>query len=122
MLDGNYHPVDSSELAFSQAGAIAFREAVEQAGPVYLEPTMRLEVTMPEAYMGPVAGDLNARRAEIVGMEHRGQFRKLTAKVPLASMFGYSTILRNLTQGRGTYTMEPLTYSPVPAEVASRLA
>jgi elongation factor G len=122
LLDGNSHPVDSSELAFNQAGAIAFRVAVEAASPVYLEPIMKLEVTMPEAYMGPVTGDLNARRAEITGMEHRGLFRKVTAKAPLASMFGYSTALRSLTQGRGTATMEPLTYAPVPAEVASRLA
>ncbi len=122
LLDGKHHPVDSSTVSFAQAGALAFRAAVDQAQPVFLEPIMRLEVIMPEAYLGGVTGDLNARRAEITGMEHRGSFRKLTAKVPLAQMFGYTTVLRSLTQGRGSCTLEPLTYDVVPAEVAKALA
>ena len=122
LLDGKHHPVDSSELAFEQAGALAFTEAVGKAAPVYLEPIMRLEVMTPEAYIGGVSGDLNARRAEISEMEDRGLYRKLTARVPLASMFGYSTSLRSLTQGRGTYSMEPHSYAIVPQEVAAKLS
>ena len=122
LLDGKDHPVDSSDLAFARAGAIAFQEAVSRAGPVFLEPVMRLEVITPEASLGAVTGDLNARRAEITGMEHRTTYCKVTAHVPLASMFGYSTVLRSLTQGRGTSTMEPLTYAVVPPEIAAKLA
>ena len=122
LLDGKHHPVDSSEMAFARAGAIAFVAAVERASPVFLEPIMLLEVITPEPYIGAVTGDLNARRAEILRMETRGGYRKLTAEVPLASMFGYATVLRSLTQGRGSYTMEPLRYGVVPAEIAVKLA
>ncbi len=122
LLDGKYHPVDSSDIAFVQAGSIGFKAAVAKASPVFLEPIMRLEVLVPDAFLGAVSGDLNSRRAEIIGMESRGSYRKLTSKVPLASMFGYTTVLRSLTQGRGTCTMEPLTYSMVPAEVAAKMA
>jgi len=122
LLDGKHHPVDSSEIAFAQAGARAFRAAVENARPVFLEPIMDVEVVTPEAYLGGVTADLNSRRAEITGMEHRGDYRKVTAKVPLASMFGYSTSLRSLTQGRGTCAMEPLTYDVVPEQLAKTLA
>ncbi|HET6427216.1 MAG TPA: elongation factor G [Phycisphaerae bacterium] len=122
LLDGKHHPVDSSEVAFHRAGSIAFQEAVRSARPIYLEPIMRLEVVAPEAYLGAVTGDLNARRAEIRHMEQRGDYRKLTAEAPLVSMFGYSTVLRSLTQGRGSYAMEPLRYGVVPADVAARLA
>jgi elongation factor G len=122
LLDGKYHPVDSSDLAFQQAGSLGFREAISKARPIFLEPIMRLEVVMPESYMGAVAGDLNSRRAEITHMEHRGNYCKVEARAPLASMFGYSTVLRSLTQGRGTSSMEPLTYGYVPPEVAAKLA
>ncbi|MHC4716278.1 MAG: elongation factor G, partial [Planctomycetota bacterium] len=122
LLDGGHHPVDSSEVAFGRAGAMAFRAAVEAASPIFLEPIMRLEVVAPESYLGSVTGDLNARRAEITQMEHRGEYRKLTVEAPLASLFGYSTVLRSLTQGRGSYAMEPLRYGVVPSEVAARLA
>ncbi|MCK4573879.1 MAG: elongation factor G, partial [candidate division Zixibacteria bacterium] len=122
LLDGKHHPVDSSELAFSRAGALAFAETVKKASPVFLEPIMRLEVTVPEAYLGAVTGDLNARRSEITTMERRENYCKLIAGAPLAMMFGYATVLRSLTQGRGTYVMEPMTYKVVPAEVAGRLA
>jgi len=114
LIDGKDHPVDSSDLAFQQAGAIAFTQAVEQAEPVFLEPIMRLEVTTPEEYIGAVTSDLNARRAEIRQVEQRGKFRVITAEAPLAEMFGYSTQLRSLTQGRATGTMEPYTYRPGP--------
>ena len=118
LLDGKHHPVDSSPVAFQQAGAMAFQAAVEKADPVFLEPIMRLEVTAPEESIGSVTGDLNSRRAEIKEMEHRGKFRVLEVLAPLAEMFGYSTQLRSMTQGRGTSTMEPNSYAPVPAHVA----
>ncbi|MCD4699536.1 MAG: elongation factor G [Phycisphaerae bacterium] len=121
LLDGKHHPVDSSEIAFSRAGALAFREGVKKASPVFLEPIMRLEVTTPETYLGAVTGDLNARRSEITTVERRENYCKLIAHSPLAAMIGYATILRSLTQGRGTYVMEPLTYKAVPAEVAGKL-
>ena len=122
LLGGKHHPVDSSEIAFEQAASLAFQAAAERAAPVFLEPIMRLEVMTPQRYLGSVTGDLNARRAEITQMEHRGNFRKLTAEAPLASMTGYATVLRSLTQGRGAHTMEPLTYAVVPDDVAAKLA
>jgi len=118
LLDGKHHPVDSSDIAFHQAAVLAFNQAVEKAGPVFLEPIMHLQVTTPEEYMGSVAGDLNARRAEIKEVEQRGQYRILQVRVPLSEMFGYSTQLRSLTQGRGTSTMEPHSYAQAPAHVA----
>ena len=121
LLDGKYHPVDSSDLAFQQAGAIAFNEAAGKATPVFLEPIMRLQVTTPEEYLGSVTGDLNARRAEIKEMEQRGKYRVLQAQVPLAEMFGYSTQLRSLSQGRATYTMEPHAYGQAPPSVAEQI-
>jgi len=121
LLDGQTHPVDSSTLAFQQAAAMAFHAAAQQARPVFLEPIMRLQVTVPQEYFGAVTGDLNSRRAEIREMAQRGAFRVLFADVPLAEMFGYSTQLRSLTQGRGTSTMEPRTYAAVPAQVAESI-
>ena len=121
LLDGKHHPVDSSTVAFRQAGAMAFAKAVEQAEPVFLEPMMRIQVSVPEDYLGAVTGDLNSRRAEIKEMEQRGSYRVLHALAPLAEMFGYSTQLRSLTQGRGTSTMEPHSYAPVPAHVANEI-
>ncbi|KKL72339.1 hypothetical protein LCGC14_2085920, partial [marine sediment metagenome] len=122
LLDGKHHPVDSSGPAFARAGAMAFEAALKEASPVFLEPVMDLEVVIPESHFGAVTGDLSARRAEITGMEQRGDYRKLSAEVPLASTFGYATVLRSLTQGRGSYTMEPLRYQVVPPEIAARLA
>ena len=121
LLDGKHHPVDSSDIAFQQAGAIAFNEAVKKARPVFLEPIMRVQVSTPEEYLGSVTGDLNSRRAQIKEMEQRGKYRVLTAQVPLAEMFGYSTQLRSLTQGRATSTMEPHSYAPVPPQVAEAI-
>jgi elongation factor G len=122
LTGGQFRENESTEVAYSQAGAAALNEAVEQAGPAFLEPIMRVEVTVPETYLGAVTGDLTSRRGEITGMETRGELRKLTGKAPLAEMFGYTTALRSLTQGRGTSSLEPLTYDVVPAEVAARLS
>ena len=121
LLDGKYHPVDSSDLAFQQAGRLAFNAAVEKASPVFLEPIMRIQVSTPEEYLGAVTGDLNARRAEIRDAQQRGRYRVLFAEAPLAELFGYSTQLRSLSQGRATSTMEPHSYAPVPTQVASEL-
>jgi len=121
LIDGKHHPVDSSEIAFEQAAALAFAEAVSKAEPVFLEPIMHLQVTTPQEYLGAITGDLNARRAEIRQMDQRGHFRVLQVEVPLAEMFGYSTQLRSLSQGRATSTMEPLKYSPAPAQVVESI-
>jgi len=121
LLDGKHHPVDSSDIAFQQAGAIAFNAAVEKASPVFLEPIMRLSISTPEEYLGAVTGDLNARRAEIRAMTQRGQYRVLVADAPLAEMFGYATQLRSLSQGRASSTMEPNCYGPAPSQVAERI-
>jgi elongation factor G len=121
LLDGKYHPVDSSDLAFQQAGALAFGQAVADGSPVFLEPIMRLQVNTPEEYLGSITGDLNSRRAEIKKMEHRGRYRVLLAEVPLAEMFGYSTQLRSLSQGRATSVMEPCSYAPAPAHVGEQI-
>ncbi len=121
LLDGKMHPDDSSEAAFEQAAGLAFHEAVQQAKPIFLEPIMLLQVSTPEEYLGAVTGDLNARRAEIRNLQQRGPYRVLVAEAPLAEMFGYTTKLRSLTQGRGTSTMQPHSYAPAPAQVADRI-
>ncbi len=121
LVDGSYHEVDSSEMAFKIAGSMAFKAAAEQASPVLLEPVMKVEVVTPEQYMGDVIGDLNARRGRIVAMEQRGVLRIVQAEVPLAEMFGYATALRSNTQGRATYTMEFSHYEEVPASIAETL-
>jgi len=121
LLDGQEHPVDSSDLAFENAAALAFRQACEQAGVQLLEPIMRLEVVVPEEYFGAVVGDLNARRAEITDSLIRGDRRVIHAQAPLAEMFGYATALRSLTQGRASWVMEPSHFAAVPAHVAEAL-
>ncbi len=118
LVDGSSHEVDSSELAFKIAGSLAFKDATQKAKPVLLEPVMKVEVTTPEAYMGEVLADLNARRGRIQAMEQRQGLRVITALVPLAEMFGYATDLRSRTQGRAVYTMEFSHYEEVPATVA----
>ncbi|HEY8346871.1 MAG TPA: elongation factor G [Symbiobacteriaceae bacterium] len=115
---GSYHEVDSSEAAFKIAGSMAFKAAAEKAQPVLLEPYMKVEVTVPDEYMGDVTGDLNRRRGRIEGMEARMGAQVIRAQVPLAEMFGYATDLRSATQGRGTYTMQFDHYEEVPAHVA----
>ncbi len=121
LYDGSYHEVDSSEMAFKIASSMAFREAVHKARPVLLEPIMKVEVVVPEEYLGEVIGDLNSRRGRIQGIEERKSAKVITALVPLAEMFGYATTLRSLTQGRGTYTMQFCRYEEVPANVAQEV-
>ena len=118
LIDGSYHEVDSSGMAFEMAAAMAFRDAVEKAHPVLLEPIMRLIVTTPENYLGAVTGDLNSRRATILDVDQRGNARLITPEVPLNEMFGYATVVRGLTQGRAAYSMEPARYAEVPATIA----
>jgi elongation factor G len=121
LYDGSYHEVDSSEIAFKIAGSQAFKEAARQAGLRLLEPIMKVEVEVPENYMGDVIGDLNSRRGRIMGMEARGNLQVITAEVPLGEMFGYATTLRSLTQGRGTYTMQFDRYDFVPPAIAQEI-
>jgi elongation factor G len=119
--DGSYHEVDSSEMAFKIAASMALKDAVEKAHPVVLEPMMRVEVTMPEEFMGDVIGDLNSRRGQIEGMDPRGSTQVVRASVPLSEMFGYATDLRSMTQGRASYSMELSHYAEVPANLAAEL-
>ena len=119
--DGSYHEVDSSEMAFHIAGSMCFKEAMKKADPVLLEPIMKVEVTMPEEYMGDVIGDMNSRRGRIEGMEDVGNGKQVTGYVPLSSMFGYATDLRSRTQGRGNYSMFFERYEPVPKNVAAKI-
>ncbi|MBQ1395339.1 MAG: elongation factor G [Lachnospiraceae bacterium] len=121
VYDGSYHEVDSSEMAFHIAGSMAFKKAMDQAAPVLLEPIMKVEVTMPEEYMGDVIGDLNSRRGRIEGMDDIGGGKKVTAYVPLSEMFGYATDLRSRTQGRGNYSMFFEKYEKVPKNVQDKL-
>jgi len=118
LFDGSYHDVDSSEMAFKIAGSMCFKEGCRNAGPVLLEPIMKVEVETPEDYMGDVVGDLNRRRGVIMGMEDNVGIKVLKAEVPLAEMFGYSTSLRSQSQGRATYSMEFLKYQEAPSNVA----
>ena len=106
LYDGSYHEVDSSEMAFKIAGSIAFKDGMKKALPVLLEPIMKVEVVVPEDYLGDVIGDINARRGQIEGMEPRGGAQVIRGCVPLSEMFGYATDLRSKTQGRGVYTMQ----------------
>ena len=121
VYDGSYHEVDSSEMAFHIAGSMAFKEAMKKAAPVLLEPNMKVEVTMPEEYMGDVIGDINSRRGRIEGMDDIGGGKIVRAFVPLAEMFGYSTDLRSRTQGRGNYSMFFEKYEPVPKSVQEKI-
>ncbi len=121
LLDGKYHEVDSSELAFKIAGSIAFKECCQKASPVLLEPVMDVEVVTPQEFMGEVIGDLNSRRGKITEMENRAGAQVIEARVPLANMFGYATRLRSITQGRANYTMQFALYEPVPQQVHEEL-
>lgn len=121
LVDGSYHEVDSSEMAFKIAGSMAFKEAAAKASPVLLEPIMSVEVVVPEEYMGDVIGDLNSRRGRIMGMEGRAGAQVVSAMVPLAQMFGYATDLRSATQGRATYTMTFDHYEQVPKSVSEEI-
>lgn len=121
LLDGNEHRVDSSVVAFRAAASLGLRSAVEEAGVVLLEPIMSLEIATPERYLGDVLNDLQSRRAEIVEVQDRSNLKFIRARAPLVEMFGYSTTLRSLTQGRGTHTMAPCDYRPAPEKVRSRV-
>ena len=121
LYDGSYHDVDSSEMAFKIAGSMAFKDAMRKSDPALLEPIMKVDVTVPEDYMGDVIGDINSRRGKIEGMEARGNAQVVHAFVPLAEMFGYATDLRSKTQGRGTYTMEVNHYDPVPKNMQEKI-
>ncbi|MEQ2443483.1 elongation factor G [Pseudoflavonifractor intestinihominis] len=121
LYDGSYHEVDSSEMAFKIAGSMAFKEACRKANPVLLEPIMKVDVIVPEDYMGDVIGDLNSRRGQIQGMEARPGAQAIDALVPLSEMFGYATDLRSRTQGRGQYSMEPHSYVEIPKNIAEKI-
>ncbi|KKW42213.1 MAG: Elongation factor G [Candidatus Magasanikbacteria bacterium GW2011_GWA2_56_11] len=121
VFDGSYHEVDSSEIAFKMAGSLAFQEAVKKASPVILEPIMEVEVTTPEEYMGDIIGDLSAKRGQIQEMTERGQSKVVRAMVPLASMFGYATSLRSMSQGRASYAMEFHHYAECPKNIEAEI-
>jgi elongation factor G len=121
LVDGQYHDVDSSEMAFKIAGSMAFRDLAQQAKPRLLEPVMDVEVVVPEEYMGDVIGDLTSRRGRIGGMFQRSEARVIAASVPLSEMFGYATRLRSLTQGRAVYSMQFSRYETLPQSIAEAI-
>ena len=121
LVCGSYHEVDSSSIAYKISGSLAFKDAASRANPTLLEPIMSLEVVSPDEYLGDIVGDINARRGKIEEMEMRGGSRVIKALVPLKEMFGYATILRTLTQGRGVFSMEFLRYEQTPAQVSEEI-
>ena len=122
LVDGSYHPVDSSEMAFKVAASIAYKEGLSQANPVLLEPVGHLEVTMPEAQMGDIIGDINKRRGRILGMNPIGDGKgKVVAEVPMAEMFKYATDLRSMTQARGKYMLVQERYEEIPPNIAQKI-
>ena len=121
VVDGSFHEVDSSELAFKMAGIFALKDAVKKANPILLEPIMKVEVTTPEEYQGDLLGDLNRRRGKIVSIELKNNATSLYAEVPLAELFGYATAIRSLSKGRAAYTMEPFCFVPVPSSIAATI-
>jgi len=121
LYDGDHHEVDSDQNAFEIAGRLGFREAARKAGPVLMEPVMEVEVVTPDEYMGDIIGDLNGRRGRIGQMGQRNDAQVINAEVPLSEMFGYSTDLRSLSQGRAIYTMQFNSYEPVPKEIATEI-
>ncbi len=121
LFDGSFHEVDSSEMAFKMAGSFAFKDGITKAGPVILEPIMKVEVTTPDSFLGDVIGDLNSRRAKIREIIPRGNLQVIRAHVPLADMFGYATAVRSLSSGRANYSMEPDHFDPVPKSVQEKI-
>jgi elongation factor G len=121
LFDGSYHDVDSSEMAFKIAGSMALQEGCKKSGPVLLEPVMKLEVTVPEEYLGDVIGNLNSRRGKVSGIIPRKDAQVVAAVVPLGEMFGYATQLRSISQGRAIYTMQFSHYEPVPKNIADEI-
>jgi elongation factor G len=120
-FDGSYHDVDSSEMAFKLAASMGFKEGARKASPAILEPLMKVEVEVPEEYMGDIMGDLNSRRGKVLGMDARGGAQVINAEVPLSNMFGYATDMRSSTQGRATYTMTFDHYEQVPKAIAEEI-
>lgn len=121
LVDGSYHSVDSSEMAFKIAAALAFRKAMEKAKPVLLEPVMNVEITVPEQFMGDIMGDINSKRGRILGMEPQGKYQLIRAQVPLSEMYRYAIDLKSITQGRGSFKMEFAQYEEVPAHIAEKV-
>src|SRR5690606_13758028 len=121
LLSGSYHEVDSSEVAYKIAGSMAFKEAAKNAGPQLLEPISRVEIITPEEFTGTIIGDLNARRGKVHRMDPRGNAQVIKAEAPLATLFGYATDIRSMSQGRATFTLEPSHYAPVPPKVQEEI-
>ena len=121
LIDGSYHDVDSSEIAFKVAGSMAFKDAAKKASPTLLEPLMALEVVVPEDYLGSVMGDITSRRGNVKGTNPRSGVQVLNADVPLSEMFGYATELRSMTQGRAVFTMQFSHYAPAPNYVVEQM-
>ena len=121
LVDGSYHEVDSSDLAFAIAGSMAVKAGVKDAAPILLEPIMAVEVVVPEEYIGEVVGDFNGRRGRILSMETRSNVQMIESRVPLAEMFGYATDLRSATQGRATFHMQFSHYDPVPSSISEEV-
>ena len=121
LYDGSYHDVDSSDIAFQIAGSMALQSAVKKAGLLLLEPIMRLEITVPDEYMGTAIGDISSRRGKVQGTEKRNRVSIIKAFAPLAELSGYATILRSLTEGRGVFYMEPSHYEIVPVNIVSAM-
>ncbi|MFO7941639.1 MAG: elongation factor G [Bacillota bacterium] len=121
LVDGSYHPVDSSDIAFQVAGSLAVKKAISEADPLIMEPVMKVEVVVPPEYLGDVLDNLNARRGQVMDLEQTESARLVRATVPLSEMFGYATVLRSMTQGRGTYTMQFLEYRPAPKSVSENV-
>jgi elongation factor G len=121
LVDGSYHEVDSSEIAFQMAASLAFSEGLRKGGPYLLEPIMDIEIVVPEEFMGTVIGDFNSRRGKLISMGQRGNVRVLRGHVPLAEVFDYANIVRSLTQGRSSFTMEPFCYQEVPRDISNKI-
>ena len=121
VYDGSFHPVDSSEMAFKIAGSLAFKNAAAKADPILLEPMMKVEITLPEEYLGDVMGNVSSRRGNVSGIELRNGVQVINAFIPLAEMFGYATDLRSRTQGRGNYTMQFDHFAEVPKSVKEKI-
>jgi len=121
LIDGSFHDVDSSEMAFKIAGSIAFKEGVKKANPILLEPIMDVEIVTPEEYMGDVMGDMSSRRGRVEGMSQRRDAQVIKALVPLSEMFGYATVLRSMTQGRAIYSMQFSHYDEIPKSISDQL-
>ena len=121
LLDGSYHPVDSSEIAFKIAASMAFQECMKNAKPILLEPMMEVEIVTPEEYLGNLISDISSRRAKVEGIETKAKVKIIIAYVPLVEMFGYATSLRSISQGRATSTMQFLYYEKIPDNIAKEI-